>query len=240
MSEVYVFWPSCWRWLTDERGGCWFILRDCWHTLDTWLRQRLRGPRVGGAGARAMAATGHPAPGPPVPPLSLGPGSGVQGCKWENIERSIISGKYERSSTISSNQFVSLRNLFLRKELVIILRSMLRECQSVHPCCWSPVSPHRYSPFPHWRYSRYTRGHVVTTPGMSHPHVSEYGEIGMATTEEASNLCLPPGFCYKSTSEPPPWARACLVPAWWLMLWNNESFRHIFAPGDWTWRHTVK
>ena len=79
----------------------------------------------------------------------------------------------------------------------------------------------------------WTRGH---RPGITHPQVSVYEE--MQQLWKVKYVSSVSGPCHhQSTSEPLPWAGcACLAPVTHTAR-NNESFRHIFAPGDWTWRH---
>ena len=99
MSEVYVFWPSCWRWLTV----CWMrmVVYSPWLLTHTWhLTERLRGPRVPGPGPGPWPPPVTRAPDPRYPlSLSHSARAPVQGCKREHLERSILSGKYEQGST---------------------------------------------------------------------------------------------------------------------------------------------
>ena len=174
----------------EEDAGLFSVIVDTAHLTLDWDREsearELAGP---GPGPWPAPVTRPPDPRCPLS-LSLGPvsGPGVEAGKYR--KKHFAREVWMRFNRLQINQ-VRFRNRYIclwkqTFKLVKILRSMLpeSECPSLLASPLFPVSS--------WRY---TRGHVVTTPGITHPQVSEYGEIGMATTEEASNLCLPPELC---------------------------------------------
>ena len=106
----FMVWVTAGDWL-ETAWGCWFILRDCWHTSDTWLRDW----------EARVCRTPHRPPGvrTPVPSLSLflGPVS-CPPLLWAMIKVFKI-----QSSNNASEKIYEKRNL-------------LRFCMTFHQRLW--------------------------------------------------------------------------------------------------------
>ena len=219
--SLWFGWLQVTDWRLLEDAGLFSATVDTQVTLD-WETERP---------ACAGHHTGHPACGPRSP-LSL--------FFSARCLVHLCSEPWSRCSKYSP--LIMLQKKYMRKEIFWgFVWRFIKGCDwsHIHFFYWRTIDclcvclwARRYSLID----ANHVCGHVVTT----HSRVRS-GLRGNASTEKskACKLCVG-----TMPLEEYVWAASLsvervLVLAWWLILTarNNESFRQIFAPGDWTWRH---